>query len=457
MTGPHVTVGARVRTEDFGAGTVITVLPDGALVRFDDYGTTLLRQDLDELTPLGGAPHATRAPLGPPPGKRVGHGPTSLGLRERQAVEALRFGLVPYAVLDELTLGYDALRAWIRSRLPDTHGDTPQVSAVFGPFGAGKSHMMAVIRHVAEQCGYLTARVEVDGNAVSLAEPANLLHALWGTLRGEEFRSSTPLLDLYVAAAKAGQRAPTIAPQGIDRPRDNYLFIAEALQRGRALDEHSHTLEEVLSSSPLGRVGTLPTELGLSRAIRKGEIATLKAMIGTTVAHRPYDFVETLAGHATVAQLAGYRGIVLTIDEFEVDRSLLTPAKQERLARLLHVLQLYLDGETGHRAAPLALFFATVGEEGHTGDRAIEQLIGAEPEARYDLQPWPPEELHRLAGKIDRLYTAAYGLAEAIDASLVARVEAELDTTGSGDSGLIRAFIKRYVGALDVHYGPPGA
>lgn len=302
-------------------------------------------------------------------------------------MEALRFGLVPYAMLDELTLGYDALRAWIRTRLPDAHDDTPQVSAVFGPFGAGKSHMMAVIRHVAEQSGYLTARVEVDGNAVSLAEPAKLLHALWGTLRGDGFLSSTPLLDLYVVAAKAGRRAPTIAPRGIDRPRNNYLFIAKALLRGRALDEYSHMLEEVLSSSPLGRVGSMHVLLGLSQAVRNGEVATLKPMIGTTVEHRPYDFVETLAGHATVAQLAGYRGIVLTIDEFEVDRSLLTPAKQERLVRLLRVLQQYLDGETGHRAAPLALFFATVGEEGHTGDKVIENLIGAEPEARYDLQP----------------------------------------------------------------------
>ncbi len=456
MTG-RFTVGARVRTADFGTGTVVTVLSDGALVRFDDFVGTILRQDFDALTLLGGGPIATRAPLGPPPGRRVGHGPPPPGLRERQAVEALRFGLVPYVALDELTLGYDHLRTWSLSRLPDAHRGVPQVSAVFGPFGTGKSHTMAVIRRVAEQRGYLTARVEVDGNTVSLAEPAKLLHALWGTLRGEKFQSSTPLLDLYVAAAKAGRPAPTIAPRGMDRPRNNYLFIAEALLRGKAIDEQSHALEDVLSSSPLSSVGAVQTQLGLSRAIRNGEIATLKPMIGTTVAHRPYDFVEALAGHATVAQLAGYRGIVLTIDEFEVDRSLLTPAKQERLVRLLQVLQLYLDDETDHRVAPLALFFATVGEDDHTGDRVIEQLIGDQPEARYDLQPWLPEDLRDLAARIDRLYAVAYGLAAPINDALVAGVEQELDAMGSGDSGLIRAFIKRYVGALDVRYGPPEA
>lgn len=455
MTASRFTAGARVRTEDFGLGTVVKVLPDGALVRFDDYGETLLRQDFDALTPLNGAPTATRAPLGPPPGQRVGNGPALPNLRERQAVEALRFGLVPYAALDELTLGYRALHAWIRSRLPDAHGGVPQVSAVFGPFGAGKSHTMAVIRRVAEQSGYLTARVEVDGNAVSLAEPAKLLYALWGTLRGEKFQSATPLLDLYVAAAKAGRHAPTIAPRGMDRPRNNYLFIAEALLRGRAVDEQSHALEDILSSSPMSSASTVQAQLGLSRAIRKGDVATLRPMIGTVVAHRPYDFVETLAGHATVAQLAGHRGIALTIDEFEVDRSLLTPAKQERLVHLLQVLQLYLDDATGHRAAPLALFFATVGEDEHAGDRVIERLIGDQPEARYDLKPWLPADLRDLAARIDRLYAVAYGLAEPIDDSLVAGIEEDLAALGSGDSGLIRAFIKRYVGALDVRYGPP--
>ena len=54
MTGPHFTVGARVRTVDFGLGTVVKVLPDGALVRFDAYGTTLLRQGFAVLTLLDG-------------------------------------------------------------------------------------------------------------------------------------------------------------------------------------------------------------------------------------------------------------------------------------------------------------------------------------------------------------------------------------------------------------------
>jgi hypothetical protein len=453
--GVHFTAGARVRTKDFGAGTVLKALSDGALVRFDDYGETLLRQDFAALTLLDDAPHATRAPLGPPPGRRVGNGPPPPNLQERQAIEALRFGLVPYAALDELTLGYDHLRKWTLRRLPDAHGGVPQVSAVFGPFGAGKSHTMAVIRRVSEQSGYLTAHVEVDGQTVSLAEPEKLLNSLWGTLRGEYFRSSTPLLDLYVAAAQKWKSVPAVAPYGIDRTLHNFTVIKEAVRRD-AIGDHGEALDAVLASSPTISAGAVNTQLRIAKVMRTGEVATMKRIIGGRVDERPYDFVEALAGHATMAERAGYRGIVLTIDEFEVDQSLLTPAKQERLVHLLQVLHKYLMGKTDHRAAPLALFFATVGEDGHTGDGVVEQLIGDRPEAHYELHPWLLEEdLRDLAARIDRLYAAAYGLVEPIDDSLVARVEADLNAMGSGDSGLIRAFIKRYVGVLDVRYGPP--
>ncbi len=423
-------------------------------MRFDAYGTTLLRQGFAVLTLLDGGASVTRTPLGPPPGRRVGHGPTPPNLRERQAMEALRFGLVPYAALDEMTLGYGHLHAWISSRLPETHNGTPQVSAVFGPFGAGKSHAMAVIRQVAERRGYLTARVEVDGQTVSLAEPEKLLHALWGTLRGETFTSATPLLDLYIAAANKWKSVPAVAPKGIDRTLHNFTVIKEAVRRD-AIGDHGEALDAVLASSPTVSASAVNNQLRVAKVMRTGEMATMKRIIGSRVDERPYDFVEALAGHAIMAERAGHQGIVLTIDEFEVDQSLLAPAKRQQLVRLLQVLSQYLKGNTDHRAAPVALFFATVGEDGHTGDRVIEQLISDRPEARYNLHPWLPEEdLRDLAGKINRLYAAAYGLTEAIDSALVARVEADLDAMGSGDSGLIRAFIKRYVGALDVRYGP---
>jgi len=449
-------VGARVVTADFGSGTVVKLLPDKAIVRLDTLEHATVEQLHASLRPLVTAPAPVAAQNVGPPGttRRVSRQTGTTFVKQRQAIEALRFGLVPPHSLDELTLGYDDLREWIVGRLPESHGGSPQASAVFGPFGTGKSHTMAVIRHVAERLGYLTAHVEVDGKTVSLAEPERLLHALWGTLHGADFTSATPLIDLYLRAIRAGRSAPTVAPRGIDRIHNNYLVIDSLHQRGM-LDEHSYALDGILSCSNEHSASEVQRMITGNTRARSGANPTIKRMIGNTVVDRPYDLVESLAGNAIVAQLAGLRGLVVTIDEFEVEQSQATRLRFERVERLLSVIHAYLQGDTDHRPAPLALFFATVGATGHVGDNVIEQLIGTAASTRYSLQPWSTEDLRNLAQRIHRLYCAAYEINETIDATLIEHVLSHMKTYSSDDSGLIRAFIKQYTAALDTRYGPP--
>jgi len=450
----YVKVGARVLTADFGVGTVVKLFADAALVRLDAHGQATIEQPHALLRPL----QTASEPMGSagPPGtvRRIPRETGTAFVRQRQAVEALRFGLVPRHALADLTLGYDALEEWTRRRLPDSHGGSPQVSAVFGPFGTGKSHTMAVIRHVAEQLGYLTAHVEVDGKFVSLAEPERLLHALWGTLQGADFASSTPLVDLYLRAIRAGRSAPIIAPRGIDRIENNYKVITSLHQRG-TLDEYSHAINGILSSSNEYSASEVQRMIVENTKTGAGAKLSIKRVIGSPVFNRPYDLVESLAGNATVAQLAGFRGLVVTIDEFEVEQSQLTTRRFERVEHLLSVIHAYLRGETGHPPAPLALFFATVGTTDHAGDSVIEQLVGTTFNARYALQPWSMDDLRDLAQRIYRLYCVAYEINDAMDVTLVDGVIKNIEAYTSNDSGLIRAFIKRYTAALDTRYGPP--
>jgi len=42
-------------------------------------------------------------------------------------------------------------------------------------------------------------------------------------------------------------------------------------------------------------------------------------MVSRTVQARGMDLVESLAGHAALARLAGFKGLVVTIDEFEIE------------------------------------------------------------------------------------------------------------------------------------------
>jgi hypothetical protein len=190
----------------------------------------------------------------------------------------------------------------------------------------------------------------------------------------------------------------------------------------------------------------------------EGRLA-LRRMLGNSVAERPYDLVATLAGHALIARLAGFQGLVVTIDEFEVEQAP-SPANFARVRQVLAVLAAYLRGETAYPAAPLGLCFATVGEDEHGGDAAIGALLAATGGAHYALEPWPPAQRRELARRLYDLYRAAYALAQDFAGPAAAaadRLEARFAAEGLDDSRLIRAFIKRYVGALDLLYGPPRA
>jgi len=435
------------------------------MVLLSDYNDYEVEVDLDDLSPLNGV--ATTEPrsigvkqLDPVPARLA---PTTIGgeADARRSVEALRFGLVPDRHIAELTLGMEALDAWTTARLPSAHEGRPLASAITGPFGTGKSHTMSVVRHIARREDYVVARVEVDGQAVSLSSPPKLLNRLWSTLGGTGLESFTPVLDLYLKAIDAGKPAPTIAPSGIDRIRHNYEVVS-LLRRAGHIDKHGPTMDDLLTSSEAmtaiqaTRVFTAEPNVSFNPYGPDQFSYSPKAMIGRRVEERPYDFVEVLAGHATVAKLAGFRGLVLTIDEFEVEVKHMTAKSNKRVNDLLGLLAEYFAGNLDYQVAPLALFFATVGGSGHEGDRAITRMLGAGRDVYHELSPWSSAQRAQLAERLHQLYSRAYKVNSAFDPAQVAQVERQLDRSGH-DSGQIRAFIKRYVAALDSSLGPRAA
>ena len=114
---------------------------------------------------------------------------------------------MPQQHIEDLTLGFAELEAWTLGRFPAARGDRPLVSAITGPFGTGKSHTMAVIRHLAQREGYVTARVEVDGQTISLAKPETFLYHLWGTTAARDnhqCKAESRRLPLAFSPAKRG-------------------------------------------------------------------------------------------------------------------------------------------------------------------------------------------------------------------------------------------------------------
>ena len=142
--------GDRVKTR-WGTATVEKCFGSQVLVALESG--VKVRLSRTELAPKDSTRRAE-----PPPSERR-RGLKDARISRLKAIEALRFGLVPEEYIEELTIGFSSLKDWVLRRLPYAHNGRPQVSEITGPFGTGKSHTMAVIRYVARNEGYVTARV----------------------------------------------------------------------------------------------------------------------------------------------------------------------------------------------------------------------------------------------------------------------------------------------------------
>lgn len=442
-----------------GPVQIVALEKTAVRVRVMAYGDVEIQIAYSDLIPVQATSGSACAPITPststtkprqvrraaPSGIRAAVSPA------RRTLEALRFGLVPGAGLEQLTLGYDTVRTWIEGRLPKAHGGKPTISQITGKYGTGKSHTAAVVRHLAREHGYLTARVEVDGNSVTLFDPKTVLQSLWATLQGTDHESATPVLDLYVKAIEKGASTPRVAGSGLDRIGPNFTTIQTLLRRN-ALDTHAQEIDALLSCSE-EHTAVEVKQMILAEQIVSTIDVDLKPTIGRDLATRSADFIHSLVGHATLARLAGYHGLIITIDEFEVELSVLTPQKLERVSSLIYALITYLNGKSSHPTAPLGIFIADVGHTRSVGDSILKAIMQATGGGLYALRPFTASDRRELARRIHAQYASVYTGVGSFDPSLVARVEQALGPHDS-DSGQIRAFVKQYVAALDTRFGP---
>jgi hypothetical protein len=143
---------------------------------------------------------------------------------------------------------------------------------------------------------------------------------------------------------------------------------------------------------------------------------------------------------------------VITIDEFEVEYGL-SQQKFQRIRDLLETLSLYLRHQTHLPLAPVSFFIATVpGNEDKYPE--LDLLLAGADARSYELKPLSKANLRDLGKRIHELYAEVYGTRDGFDGELFERVRSAIEKTEMDDSGLTRAFVKRYIAALDSQYGP---
>lgn len=367
-----------------------------------------------------------------------------------RAINSLRFGLVPEEIIEQITTNFDELERLTIDTLPVPQRPKPKVIEIVGQYGTGKTHSMAVIRAIARKQRYVTAHVEIDGQTISLSDPPNLLSSLWSSLEAEDLNSDVPLLEIYYKALDMGKDTPHFAPTGIDRILDNYSTI-RMLRRKDIMDEFEAEYNSIVSShnditaSEMQKLVNRHTKVDCYF-----DFTTVRPMIGREIINRPYDFLEDIFGHAKLIRLAGYNGLVVTIDEFEIEYN---GMHFERVEALIDALTDYLSGQTKHESVPCTIYIATVNQKGHLGDEVVDQLVTASNGDRHSLEELGWDAINDLGNKLHSLYTQAFHITEKYD-SAVAR---KLYKNAEEYSGRVRSFIKQYVAYMDTKFGPTQA
>jgi hypothetical protein len=316
-----------------------------------------------------------------------------------------------------------------------------------GPFGTGKSHTLSVIRQIAQAEGYLAIHAELDGAAVSLADPSELLFSLMRTLQLQE-DTVVPIVELSKRASGRGHQQALLRLVPFPKVQDNYGTVVALKDLGQldALEEH---LDLLMAGGNAYTAAQLKAAIcrELEPEQRKG--VNPSRLVSMRVDERPADFARAIGGYARLAERAGFKGLVLTLDEFEVEQSIY------RLMETIDGLVTALFLQPTPKSAPLTLFVGVVPSAGADGNVILDRVIDNAGGDQKVLKPWSGHHLKLLARKVYATYSQAYELDEPFDDSIVDETREDIQSADEDLEGHVRTFLKRYVAKLDSLQGPP--
>lgn len=384
-------------------------------------------------------------------------------------IDALRFGLVPIESIYGLTLGLEPLRKFALETLPyKSKKPCSRVNVIIGEWGEGKSHAMSVIRKVAYDDGYVVACVDVDGKDVSLSNPKTVLYPILTSLKGKGLSISSPMFDLFKKASSNGH---TIINDVRGSARMARLFGAyQSLSRRGLLEDTDYLLDMVLTASGEMTATDIKREIVSITKDRNDQYLPIVPLIGARVDERGIDFVGALVGASLLTKMAGYKGLIITVDEYEVENRFLTTKARDREEGVLEILMNYFaNPECQNSESPLSVYFATVSqnddevasEDIRDLNRYLMELSSKSGGKKLRLIPftrWDPqnEDLIALVRTIHYIYCYSYSHNPISDNRMMEMVTAAMARRNLMDSGAIRKIIKTIVFVMDEYYGPPG-
>ena len=324
----------------------------------------------------------------------------------------------------------------------DGHSETKFVR---GAYGAGKSHFLSVVQDRARHAGWMTSHIECKVDKVQIDRFETLYPNIASKLVSQDLldtRAEAPdglevdaMRFLLERWTRLQLRAAGVKENGLTKPFDAdnrlYLQFQNGLLKSNLPPDFTRALAGFARGSLIDDFETTNAVAGWLRGVAekvripniylqkpnptvKSTTVTELRPIGKGTAH------DAMRGLLWLVRAAGYRGLVLCIDEVEELAKLGTKKRQDQALQALREYVDHAGGEGGYRH--LCMYLAATPEmfEGERYfpryDALATRIQALSPELNWrapvidlDRTPLEPGQMREMALRIWGVHRAAYG------------------------------------------------
>ncbi len=385
--------------------------------------------------------------------------------KDRQHIfQALRSGVVPERGLDAFAVGIERQRAEISRLLDLAENGEGVFKFLRGGYGCGKTFMARVAIADAQARGFATSFVVVSDNDLHFYKFDHVYRKVVQELgtpvcpRG----ALGDIIDRWIGKVENALIAGGANPDASDfdgKVKERIEEEITSLTGGRAPEDLGRVLREIFVLKQTGKVREAGALLSwLSGSENVGAAEKKSAGIKGEISSR--DAMDYLHGLLEVVKAAGYKGLVIVIDEAET----ILRMRQDVRGKSLNGIRQIIDAADRYRG----LFWVFTGTpeffDTRRGVAGLQPLhdriqflneggIVTMKQPQLELRPFDRDRLKDVALRLRTLYPAPDPnvVASKVTPERITMLVDEVTAGFKGDVGVVpRQFLRRLVNLLDV-------
>ena len=378
--------------------------------------------------------------------------------------ESLRKGLVPERGMDAFAVGIEARRAEIHRQLDLARDGEGTIKFLRGGYGCGKTFTARLAIADAQQKGFATSFVVVSDNDLHF----HRFDDVYRKVMTELGTASCPrgalgdILDRWIGSVEDAliDGGADADAAGFDETlRQRLEADLDAATRGAVPQDFVRVVQTVFDLKQKGdaaEAGALVSWLCGSGNVGAGakKLAGIKGEVGSR------DALAYLRGVLEIVKAAGYKGLLIVIDEAETILRMRKDSRHKSLNGIRQIADASVDYhgllwlftgtpdffDSRHGVAGLAPL--------HDRTRFIKQgRFASLRQAQLELVPFDAERLNAVALRLRELFPAAdrARLESALSDAFIARLVADVTAGFKGDVGVVpRQFLRELVTQMDL-------